>query len=254
MNNRLRQLLAGLADRYETAAFIEGDPSCFMHQTEGARNRETAAFLAMCLSYGSRKQFMPKMADLMRMAGGRPYDWVASGRFEDCVKPSPQCFYRLYTYGDIHRLLVALRNLLEDYGSLGQFAKAAVAQAPGNGTDVEAVLVALSAFFRSHDIKGLVPSPYTSACKRPCMFLRWMVRDGSPVDLGLWSAFIDKANLLVPLDTHVLQTAAKLKMMSRKSASWKAVTDLTRLAAEAFPGDPARADYALYGLDIDGEK
>ena len=46
---------------------------------------------------------------------------------------------------------------------------------------MESVLVALPTFFRRHGIKGLVPSPYTSACKRSCMFLRWMVRDGSPV-------------------------------------------------------------------------
>ena len=82
--------------------------------------------------------------------------------------------------------------------------------------------------------------------------LRWMVRDNSPVDLGLWSTFIDKANLYIPLDTHVLQSAAKLKIMNGKPAGWKAVTSLTRHMAEAFPGDPARADYALYGYGIAG--
>lgn len=102
---------------------------------------------------------------------------------------------------------------------------------------MESVLVALASFFKGYGIKGLVPSPYTSACKRPCMFLRWMVRDNSPVDLGLWSTFIDKANLYIPLDTHVLQSAAKLKIMNGKPAGWKAVTSLTRHMAEAFPRD-----------------
>lgn len=82
MNDRLRQLLVTLADRYETGAFTDGDPSWFMHQTDGQRNQETAAFLAMCLSYGSRKQFMPKIAELLGMSGGKPYDWIVSGGYK----------------------------------------------------------------------------------------------------------------------------------------------------------------------------
>ena len=227
MKAALRHLLVGLANRYETIGFIQGDPSWFMHQVADPLDQETMAFLAMCLSYGSRKQFMPKIDQLMRLAGGRPYRWIAGGGYADGIVSSDQCYYRLYTYADIHRLLTALHDLFCEYGSL------------------------LATFFRRHGIKGLVPSPYTSACKRPCMFLRWMVRDGSPVDLGLWSSFIDKANLYVPLDIHVLQTANQLEIARVKSAGWKAVVDLTQQLGEAFPSHPARGDFALYGYDID---
>ena len=71
MDDRLRHLLISLADRYETAAFLNHDPSWFMHQMTDARDQETAAFLAMCLSYGSRRQFLPKIAQLLRMADGK---------------------------------------------------------------------------------------------------------------------------------------------------------------------------------------
>lgn len=250
MDDRLRHQLISLADRFETEAFINDDPSWFMHQTSEPREQETAAFLAMCLSYGSRKQFMPKIAQLLQMADGKPYEWIAGGRYEEDIKPTSQCFYRLYTCNDIHRLLTALHDLFHQYGSLGTMAKESATHATNNCTDVESVLVALATFFRGHGIKGLVPSPYTSACKRPCMFLRWMVRDKSPVDLGLWSSFIDKAHLYIPLDTHVMQTAARLKITSAKSAGWKAVIRLTQQMSMVFPGDPARADYALYGYDI----
>ena len=251
MKATLRHLLVGLANRYETIEFIQGDPSWFMHQVADPLDQETMAFLAMCLSYGSRKQFMPKIDQLMRLAGERPYRWIAGGGYADSIVSSDPCYYRLYTYADIHRLLTALHDLFCEYGSLGAFASEAVRQDMSGVSDVESVLVALATFFRRHGIKGLVPSPYTSACKRPCMFLRWMVRDGSPVDLGLWSGFIDKANLYVPLDTHVLQTANQLEIARVKSAGWKAVVDLTRQLGEAFPGDPARGDFALYGYDID---
>ncbi|MDY3897959.1 MAG: DUF2400 family protein, partial [Prevotella sp.] len=59
MDEDLKTLLRQYADRYETADFISGDPSWFMHQVQGRYNRETLAFVASCLSYGSRKQFLP---------------------------------------------------------------------------------------------------------------------------------------------------------------------------------------------------
>ena len=41
------ELLRTYAERYETASFIEGDPSWFMHQVAGKANQEMMAFLAM---------------------------------------------------------------------------------------------------------------------------------------------------------------------------------------------------------------
>ena len=254
MNEAQRQLLVTLADRYETASFIEGDPSWFMHQVSDPFDQETTAFLAMCLSYGSRQQFLPKIEQLMNIAQWHPYDWIANGSFDHTIIPSSQCFYRLYSFADIHALLTALHDLFRSYGTLGHFAQIAAEEADKKTeetTDAEAVLTAIATYFRQRGIKGLVPMPYTSACKRPCMFLRWMVRDGSPVDLGLWSDFIDKRHLFIPLDTHVIQTANKLHLDIGKTAGWRTVVTLTRLMCEAFPNDPARADYALYGFDID---
>ena len=50
MNEALRQLMASLADRYETASFMKDDPSWFMHQVSDPLDQEMTAFLAMCLS------------------------------------------------------------------------------------------------------------------------------------------------------------------------------------------------------------
>ena len=81
------------------------------------------------------------------------------------------------------------------------------------------------------------------------MFLRWMVRDGSPVDLGLWT-FIDKRTLIMPLDTHVLQEAARLKLISGKTASMRTAAQLTETLRQAFPDDPLKGDFALFGDGI----
>ena len=76
------------------------------------------------------------------------------------------------------------------------------------------------------------------------------MRDNSPVDLGLWTWF-DKKNLLMPLDTHVMQQSNELGLISSKSANLKTAIELTKKAVEIFPDDPLKADFALFGLGVD---
>ena len=107
-----------------------------------------------------------------------------------------------------------------------------------------------------HSECKLVPHTATSAAKRLNMFLRWMVRDNSPVDLGLWKWFC-KTDLLMPLDTHVMQEATKFGFLSQnskggvKSANLKTCVELTEKMKKIFPDDPVRADFALFGLGVD---
>lgn len=88
------------------------------------------------------------------------------------------------------------------------------------------------------------------------MFLRWMVRDNSPVDLGLWTWY-PKQDLLMPLDTHVMQEATNLELIppaqsgKPRAASLKTAVQLTECLRQVFPDDPVRADFALFGLGAD---
>ena len=245
--------LEAYASQYETAAFLTGDPSWFMHQVEGTRNQEVMAFIASCLSFGTRKLFMPKVDYMLKASQGNIYRWVAEGLFRDYIGESDHCYYRFYTYKDIHWFLQALQSLLRDYGSIGHFARYAVANREPSQTDVMAVLLSLSGYFQQRAIKGLVPKPVSSLCKRPCMFLRWMVRDHSPVDLGLWSGFVDKRHLLVPMDTHVFSMAQQLGLISQKSPTWNAVRQLTEVLSTVFPDDPLKGDFALFGAGVNGK-
>ena len=78
------------------------------------------------------------------------------------------------------------------------------------------------------------------------MFFRWMVRDNSPVDLGLWK-WIDKRQLLIPLDTHVMQQAIKLGLLDKKATpSSKTAIKLTNHLLKIFPEDPLKGDFALF--------
>ena len=246
---RTRQMLRRYAARYETAAFLDGDPSWFMHQVEGDANREATAFVASCLSFGNRRLFMPKIQCLLDCAGGDIDAWIRKGRFESTLTCGcTQCFYRFFTKGHMHDFLNAYRRLLDEHGTLGGYVRK---EAEGDGF---AAVKAICRYFSGCGDVPVVPKDVQSACKRVCMFLRWMVRSGSPVDLGLWSDTIDRRTLVMPLDTHVVQQSARLGLLKASSASMSAARRLTSTLAEVFPDDPLRGDFALFGYGVNHAK
>ena len=110
----------------------------------------------------------------------------------------------------------------------------------------------ICAFFAEKGVSIVVPKDTQSACKRVCMFLRWMVRDGSPVDLGLWADFIDRRTLIMPLDTHVVGQSVRLGLLASSVASMSAAQRLTQTLATIFPDDPLKGDFALFGYGVNG--
>ena len=243
----VREKLLPYAQEYERAEFINGDPSWFMHQVSGDANRETMAFLAQSISYGSRAQFLPKIQWMLEKSGGEPLHWVLEGVFENDIQDSGACFYRLYTRHEMLLFLRAYRRLLGDFGSLHSYVGA-------NAGDAREAVKALCGWFATHDGGAVIPKDDSSACKRVCMFLRWMVRSGSPVDLGLWKDIIDRRSLIMPLDTHVLQEAMALGLCRSKCASMGAALKLTATMAEIFPDDPLKGDFALFGYGVSNNK
>lgn len=243
-NEDIVSLLRQYAERYETADFLPEDPSWFMHQVDGEQNKETLAFIASCLSYGNRKQFMPKIQNISDLADKDIFHWVKEGKFKKDIPDDPNtCYYRLYTQHTMYNLLCSLQDLLNEHGSIGLFIRA-------NANDGLSALKAITSYFACKGIEGVIPKNTISACKRICMFLRWMARDNSPVDLGLWSSFIDKRTLIIPMDTHVIQQANRLGLINNKTTSMSVATKLTQRLSEIFPDDPLKGDFALFGYGV----
>ena len=244
INKSTRELLKQYAEKYETADFINGDPSWFMHQVSGAKNQEVMAFIAASLSYGSRQQFMKKIQLILDWAQGDVDGWVRDGRYADHLHLGDKsCFYRLYTCDTMYRFLSTYQQLLNEYGTLGDYVR-------GEANDTLGAVDAICRYFGSRGISVIIPKDTTSACKRVCMFLRWMVRTNSPVDLGLWADFIDCRSLIIPLDTHVLQQSERLGLITSKTASMTAARKLSAVLATIFPDDPLKGDFALFGHGV----
>lgn len=239
------------AEKYETSAFLDGDPSWFMHQVTIPSNHETIAFIASVLSYGSRSQFMPKIQFFLDASEGHPARWVRSGEYTSVLPDDNRCYYRLYTHHDMTLFLRALQTMLKGYGSMGAWVRSLSA----DGTKLQAIDVtaAICHYFHERGVVGIIPKDTTSACKRISMFLRWMVRDASPVDLGLWTDIIDKRSLIIPMDTHVVRQAMRLGLLTSKSASMAQAIKLSNKLRQVFPDDPMKGDFALFGYGMEND-
>lgn len=247
----LQNRLLTLANKYETSSFLNGDPSWFMHQVIGKKNQETIAFIASCLSYGSRQVFLPRIQYLLDCSRSEPYEWIRTGRYTLDIPNDDQCFYRLYTNTMMHDLFHALQTMYEEYGDMENYIRCyAKLNKEKPQTDAIIAIEAICDYFLKHEAIGIVPKSTTSSCKRVCMFLRWMVRTDSPVDLGIWSDLIDQRSLIIPLDTHVIQQSLQLGLITSKTASMSVARKLTDKLLEIFPNDPLKADFALFGYGV----
>lgn len=231
------------AEKYENEDFLKNDPSWFMHQVEGQYNQELFAFIASCLSYGSRKQFFPKIQFILDKSGGDILTWIKDGAFEEYIPDDKRCYYRLYNNHIMNKFLHALKDMIEEHGTLREYIQK-------NADDGYTAIAAITTYFNKKGIETIIPKDTSSACKRVCMFLRWMVRDNSAVDLGLWKDIIDKRTLIMPLDTHVLQESCKLGLLKSKTASKNAAKRLSSIMLDIFPEDPLKGDFALFGYGV----
>ena len=248
MNAALKKKLQKLADKYEVASFCDNDPSQFLrwYQPEKGQGNvadvEVASFIAAMLAFGNRKQFIPKIRQVLETSDrslGSVSEWLRQGKYTSDFPKGPAKFYRFYSYDDMQTFFGELAGILKEAASLGEFFHK---KYTGNLAGL------ISAAFSK---SAIVPKGRNSANKRIHMFLRWMERRNSPVDLGLWD-WADPATLLIPLDTHVMQEAIGLGLIPENSAaSRKTAESLTAALARAFPGDPCRGDFALFGLGVD---
>ena len=245
MTRHAKEKLLQYAEKYERA-FPSPDPSEFLKTAEGANNQEATAFVAACLSFGSIEQFMPKIQQLIEWAKGDMDSWIRRGTFKRKIRADAcRCFYRFVTYADLHALLHAYQLIMREHGTLGEYVRG-----NGDGTGLGAVK-AICAAFADSDVGYLVPANASSACKRICLFLRWMVRE-PPIDLGLWKDFIRCESLIMPLDAHVLKQARELKLLANEPATMATARKLTEIMSKVFPGDPLRGDFALFGQGRSG--
>jgi len=77
-----------------------------------------------------------------------------------------------------------------------------------------------------------------------------MVRkDKAGVDFGIWKN-IQPQQLICPIDVHVARVAKRFNLLDRKQTDWLAAEELTNYLKKLDSKDPAKYDFALFGLGV----
>ena len=136
MNAELQKKLISLAEKYEVSSFCDSDPSQFLRwhsklpaTSYSTADVEVASFIAAMLSFGSRKQFIPKIQNILQLANQKSSisQWIKNQDYKNDFVPleNPQNlqqkYYRFYSYNDFYDLFDELCEILNESETLGQY-------------------------------------------------------------------------------------------------------------------------------------
>lgn len=247
------QLKTFLDKRYEEYAreeFIVKDPISIPYRFSKKQDIEIAAFFASIFAWGRRDIIIAKTNQLMNLMDESPYDFILNFQENDLAKIS-QFKHRTFNSVDLSFFLKAFQCHYKKYDSLEN------AFFPAQ-KKFETIEHCLNYFFEyiteltpieSRTFKHLSAPQKGSACKRLCMFLRWLVRKDT-VDFGLWNT-IKPSHLIMPLDVHVMKSANKLGLLNENSKSnWQTALNLTEKLRTFDANDPVKYDFSLFGMGI----
>jgi len=245
----LKGFLDEKADVYNNSDFIQDDPIQIPHRFSLKQDIEIAGFLAATISWGNRKAIIKSAEKMLDMMGNSPYDFVLNYSEKDLRFIEEKNIHRTFNGEDLVYFIRQFNRIYQENQSLENLFKI-------NDSETN-FYHSIERFRKSflqtekHRSHKHVSSPYkNSSSKRIIMFLRWMVRnDQRGVDFGIWPT-IDPKYLSIPLDVHTGNISRKLGLVSRTQNDWKAVAELDEIIRKFDNKDPAKYDFALFGLGI----
>jgi uncharacterized protein (TIGR02757 family) len=245
----LRDFLEEKVVQYNKPDFIESDPISIPHQYSKKQDVEISAFIAATLAWGQRKTILNNCSWLMEKMEYAPHDFIVHHDPKDLLR-FRGFVHRTFNYDDLIFLLTALQQAYQQHNSLEElFVTSAEA-----GNLKEGLHQFRETLFKTPHLarsEKHISDPYkNSACKRLCMFLRWMIRkDAAGVDFGIWNT-LSPAQLSCPLDVHTGNVSRALGILKRTQNDWKTVEELDAALRNFDPKDPVKYDFALFGLGV----
>ena len=249
--DQLFELLEFNFRKYNTRSFIEHDPISIPHRFTKLQDIEISGFFAATFAWGLRKTIIKKSLELMKLFDFAPYDFIKNHSDAD-LKPFLHFKHRTFNSTDLLYFIHFFKNYYSRHNSLEDVFIPSESEALNVKGGIENFynhFISIE-FFPPRTGKHVASPTKKSACKRINMFLRWMVRkDENGVDFGSWKR-IKPHQLICPCDVHVEKVAKSLRLISRKQVDWNMAVELTETLKKLDPIDPAKYDFALFGMGI----
>lgn len=263
----LRVFLSQVETEFHRKDFLPTDPVEFLHRYQSPRDQELVGLLAALLAYGNVKiirRSVETALEKLALLGSTPSEAILTLGSKAGVSRAEAVFsdfrHRFNSGRDLVVLFRIVHSSWQRFGSLGDDFVSRLDEKTATVED------ALSGFVRENEARakkmGADPSFFFllndpkqgSACKRWCMYLRWMGRKDD-VDLGLWNRLpsgrgLKPHQLVIPLDTHLAKIVRRLKLTKRNVVGWKMALEVTERLKGIDERDPIRYDFALCRLGI----
>jgi len=250
--NNIKEFLDKKVDEYNQPFFITDDPISVPHSFTKKQDIEIAGFFAAIFAWGNRTTIIQKSKELLSLMDNSPHDFITSAP-EESLKRLIQFKHRTFTSTD---LLYFIEFLKQHYQQNDSLESAFTKGMNPSDSDIENALRYFHTYFFSLEDapprtrKHIATPEKKSTCKRLNMYLRWMVRsDKAGVDFGIWQN-ISPAQLICPIDLHVARVAKRFNLLQRKQIDWQAALELTAYLRTLDKNDPAKYDFALFGLGV----
>lgn len=261
LNKNLKNILDNLYDN-RSQIHMHNDPVSFCHKFNTPEDQEIAGLIASSFAYGNVKIILRNLQQIFSKIGDSPRRFAENFQPEEGVRLFAGFKHRFNDAKDLSALFIAIRYMLEKSGSIKSFFLTDFAE---SDKDITSALTKFTETLKSFDYSPvfgtkalppdsyfpfLFPSPASgSACKRLCMYLRWMVRPADGIDLGIWD-IIHPSKLIIPVDAHIHRISGLLGLTNRKQADWKMAQDITDTLRELDPDDPVKYDFAIAHIGI----
>lgn len=235
--------------QYNNPVFIESDPIQIPHTFSLKEDKEIIGFLIATIAWGNRKSIIKNGKRLCTIMGNSPFDFTMNYS-ENQAHKLEGFVHRTFNSTDLDYFLKALQNIYRNHNGLE-----AVFNQHATATSLQPAISNFKQLFFSLEHpkrtqKHISDPLKNSAAKRINMFLRWMVRnDRAGVDFGIWKS-ISPALLSCPLDVHSGRVARKLGLLNRNQNDAKALALLDNSLRKLDAKDPAKYDFALFGLGV----
>lgn len=238
----LKSYLDFKAEQYNTRDFIESDPIQLPHRFSKKEDIEIVSFLISTIAWGQRPTIIKNGERLIDIMEHDPHEYILNYTSRDL-----EFVHRTFNSIDLDFFFRSLRNIYENGGLEKAFSPHSEIEGI-KGRIVRFRELFLETEHESRSVKHISNPLKGSAAKRINMFLRWMVReDKQGVDFGIWKS-IPAAELYIPLDVHTSKHGRNLGLIQRKQDDWKALEELMAHLRKFDPIDPAKYDFALFGI------
>lgn len=233
----MKELLDKVYSEFDATQFKQVDPCGavyeLMEHTTSQLDIEIGALLVAMISWGSRKVIVPTalhmLCDEMKW---HPANFIMDKAYNHSYQNAKnQCVYRTLNVPTFRQVCDNLCGALTGYATMEQRL---------NGLSTKDAIREVCTWLSP----AKVGSMDKSACKRVCMFFRWMIRHESP-DFGIWKSR-SQSDLYAVMDVHVCEQTRNL--LKNKRPTWKACEELTGIFKSWDANDPLKYDIALMVL------